>query len=245
MSQAARLRRRAAETIVAEGSMPATCPWPGHADELCDADARTEADGQHRCAGCGGELVDRGHLHVAVQAGHHSPASFPGTPSKPAGRGVHAPTQSLEVDFKSMPDLLDIGEVAHRSGMAASALRFYEREEIIASVDRKGLRRQFAPDVLTTLAVVAMCRQAGFWLEEIKELLATEGRPEWKSFAAHKRDELRAQAEHLGALAEQLDHALECPSRNVFECEHFRAALDGALPVASCATFGASGAKPR
>jgi DNA-binding transcriptional MerR regulator len=140
-------------------------------------------------------------------------------------------TQSLEVRFKSMADLLDIGEVAARSGMAASALRFYEREQIIESVDRKGLRRQFRPGVLTTLAVVAMCRQAGFSLEEIKELLATRGRPAWKSFAARKRDELRAQADHLGALADQLDHALACPSRNVFDCEHFRAALDEALPL--------------
>jgi DNA-binding transcriptional MerR regulator len=140
-------------------------------------------------------------------------------------------TQSLEVSFKSMPGLLDIGEVAARSGMAASALRFYEHEEIIASVDRKGLRRQFRPDVLITLAVVAMCRRAGFSLEEIKELLATGGGPAWKAFAARKRDELRAQAEHLGALADQLDHALRCASRNVFDCEHFRAALDGALPA--------------
>ncbi len=130
-----------------------------------------------------------------------------------------------------MPGLLDIGEVAARSGMAASALRFYEREEIIASVDRKGLRRQFPPDVLTTLAVVAICRQAGFSLEEIKELLATGGRSSWKSFAARERDELRARAEHLGALADRLDHALQCPSRNVFDCEHFRSALDAALPV--------------
>ncbi len=146
-------------------------------------------------------------------------------------------SQSLEVDFKSMPslplrpDLLDIGEVATRSGMAASTLRFYEREQIIESVDRKGLRRQFRPDVLTTLAVVAMCRQAGFSLEEIKELLATGGRPRWKSFAARKRDELRAQAKHLDTMADQLDHALRCPSRNVFDCEHFQAALDEALPA--------------
>lgn len=128
-------------------------------------------------------------------------------------------------------DLLDIGDVAVRSGMAASTLRFYERERLIESVDRKGLRRQFRPDVLTTLAVVAMCRRAGFSLDEIKALLATGGRPQWKSFAARKRDELRAQAEHLDAIADQLDHALRCPSRNVFDCEHFRAALDEALPV--------------
>jgi len=129
------------------------------------------------------------------------------------------------------PGLLDIGEVAARSGMAASALRFYEREQIIASVDRKGLRRQFGSEVLTTLGVVAMCRRAGFTLGEIKELLATGGRPTWKAFVAHKRDELRAQAEHLGRIAEQLDHALDCPSANVFDCEHFKAALHDALPM--------------
>jgi DNA-binding transcriptional MerR regulator len=127
--------------------------------------------------------------------------------------------------------LLDIGEVATRSGMAASALRFYEREQIIASVDRKGLRRQFSPEVLTTLGVVAMCRRAGFTLEEIKALLATGGRPTWKDFVAQKRDELRAQAEHLGTIADRLDHALDCPSPNVFDCEHFRAALHEALPI--------------
>jgi DNA-binding transcriptional MerR regulator len=160
-------------------------------------------------------------------------------------------TQPLEVDFKSMRTselssdldlesdagtdgevaLLDIGEVAARSGMAPSALRYYESEQIIASVDRKGLRRQFQPDVLTTLAVVAMCREAGFTLEEIKLVLATGGGPSWKSFAAHKRDQLRARAEHLGTVADQLDHALRCPSPNVFDCEHFRAALAAALPV--------------
>jgi DNA-binding transcriptional MerR regulator len=129
-----------------------------------------------------------------------------------------------------MEELLDIGEVAARTGLAASALRFYEREQIIESADRKGLRRQYGPEVLDTLAVVAMCRRAGFSLSEIKQLLATGGRSEWKTFAARKRDELRAQVAHLDSIAEQLDHALRCPSANVFDCEHFRARLQEALP---------------
>jgi DNA-binding transcriptional MerR regulator len=139
-------------------------------------------------------------------------------------------TPSLEVRFKSMEGLLDIGEVSARSGLAASALRFYEREQIIVSADRKGLRRQFRPDVLTTLAVVSMCRRAGFTLDEIKALLATSGRPAWKAFAAAKRDELRAQSARLSAVADQLDHALGCPSRSVFDCEHFTAAFDETPP---------------
>ena len=134
-------------------------------------------------------------------------------------------------DEAAVGGLLDIGEVASRTGMAPSALRYYESEGIIASVERKGLRRQFQPEIVTTLAVVAMCRRAGFTLEEIKLVLATGGGPSWKVFAERKRDELRGQADHLGTIADQLDHALRCPSPNVFDCEHFRASLADALPV--------------
>lgn len=137
-----------------------------------------------------------------------------------------------------MGKLLDIGEVASRSGMAASTLRYYEREGIVASADRNGLRRQFAIEVLDTLAIVAMCQRAGFTLAEIKTLLATGGDRAWKDLAARKRDELRDQIRHLTTIADQLDHALRCPSPNVFDCEHFRAALHQALPF----TRGKTGA---
>jgi DNA-binding transcriptional MerR regulator len=130
-----------------------------------------------------------------------------------------------------MDGQLDIGEVAARSGMAASALRYYEREDLITSTARKGLRRQYSSDVMTTLAVIALCRRAGFTLQEIKALLDTGGETPWKTLAARKRDELRARAAHLGTVADQLDHALGCPSPNVFDCEHFRSALREALPV--------------
>ena len=130
-----------------------------------------------------------------------------------------------------MAELLDIGEVAVRTGMAPSTLRYYEREGIVASAQqRKGLRRQYRPEVLETLAVVALCQQAGFSLSEIKALLATGGERSWKTIAARKRDELRGQIRHLVALADYLDHALGCPSPNLFDCEHFRSALRDVLP---------------
>jgi DNA-binding transcriptional MerR regulator len=130
-----------------------------------------------------------------------------------------------------MSDLLDIGEVALRSGMAASTLRYYERQGIITSVERKGLRRQYQPAVLDTLAMVALFQRAGFNLAEIKALLATGGDAKWKVLAAQKRDDLRGKAGHLLLLAEQIDHALGCKSANAFDCEHFQAALRRALPV--------------
>jgi DNA-binding transcriptional MerR regulator len=131
-----------------------------------------------------------------------------------------------------MADLLDIGDVATRSGMPPSTLRYYEREGLIESAERKGLRRQYDAGVLDTLAVVALCRQAGFSLAEIQRLLATGGDPGWKDLAARKRDELRARVEHLATVADRLDHAMTCPSSNLFECGHFKAALQEALPIA-------------
>lgn len=124
-----------------------------------------------------------------------------------------------------MPRLLDIGEVAALSGMPASTLRYYERGGIVASVARKGLRRQYLPEVLETLAVVALCRRTGFNLSEIKELLATGGRPPVRALAAQKRDQLREQARRLTLLADLIDHFVDCPSANAFECEHLQHVL--------------------
>ncbi len=66
-------------------------------------------------------------------------------------------------------------------------------------------------------------------------LLATGGDPSWKPLVRRKRDELRSQVRHLTTTADQLDHALLCPSANVFDCEHFQGALRHALPVTDVA----------
>ena len=72
---------------------------------------------------------------------------------------------------------LDITEVAQRSGVAASTLRFYEQKGLIASIGRRGLRRQFAPGVLERLAVIALLgRPSGFSLKEIASMFAPDGR---------------------------------------------------------------------
>ena len=64
---------------------------------------------------------------------------------------------------------MDISEVAQRSGVPASTLRFYEEKGLIASVGRRGLRRVFTADVLERLALIALGRAAGFTLDEISQ----------------------------------------------------------------------------
>lgn len=72
---------------------------------------------------------------------------------------------------------MDITEVARRSGLPASTLRFYEEKGLIASIGRRGLRRVFDPNVLERLALITLGRTAGFSLDEIALMFAPDGRP--------------------------------------------------------------------
>jgi DNA-binding transcriptional MerR regulator len=71
---------------------------------------------------------------------------------------------------------LDITEVARRSGLPASTLRYYEEKRLIASTGRRGLRRTFDPKVLERLALIALGGAAGFSLDEIAHMFAPDGR---------------------------------------------------------------------
>src|SRR5689334_25146748 len=83
----------------------------------------------------------------------------------------------VEVDLRSRGWRMDITEVARRSGVPPSTLRFYEEKGLIASVGRRGLRRLFGPGVLERLALIALGRKAGFTLDEIGRMFAPDGRP--------------------------------------------------------------------
>lgn len=131
--------------------------------------------------------------------------------------------------------MLDIAEVAKRSGLPASTLRFYEEKGLIASVGRRGLRRLFEASVLERLALIGLGRMAGFSLEQIGGMFGADGRPQIAREAlAAKADELDATILRLSAMREGLRHAADCPAPSHMECPHFRRILrlaqDGELP---------------
>lgn len=117
----------------------------------------------------------------------------------------------------------DIAEVARRSGVPASTLRFYEEKGLIASVGRRGARRLFDPAVLERLALIALGRAAGFSLDEIARMFAPDGRPriERERLTA-KADELDRRIQRLAAMRDGLRHAAACPAPSPMECDHFR-----------------------
>ena len=71
-----------------------------------------------------------------------------------------------------MASLLTIGEVSERSGVAPSALRFYESRGLISSVRTTGNQRRFRRDVLRRVAIIQAANQVGLSLQEIGGCLA-------------------------------------------------------------------------
>jgi len=124
---------------------------------------------------------------------------------------------------------MDITEVAQRSGLPASTLRFYEAKGLIASIGRRGLRRVFDPGVLERLALIALGRAAGFSLEEIALLFGPDGRPciDRQRLAA-KADELDSTIRELSAMRDSLRHAAACPAPSHMACPTFRRFLRAA-----------------
>ena len=129
---------------------------------------------------------------------------------------------------------MDIADVAKRTGVPASTLRFYERKGLISSTSPPGARRQFAPTVLDQLAVIALGQAGGLSLDEIHAMLSPQGEPLVdRQVLAAKADEIDATIRQLQAISRGLRHAAACSAPSHAECPTFqrllKAAAAGAL----------------
>lgn len=125
--------------------------------------------------------------------------------------------------------LIDIGEVARRSGLTTATLRYYEAQGLISSCARHGLRRQYQSQVLQQLAMIALGRTAGFSLAEIRQMFGDDGALEVDRQAlASKADELDRSIRRLTMLREGLRHAAQCPAPRHMDCPKFQRILRAA-----------------
>lgn len=126
-----------------------------------------------------------------------------------------------------MKKILDIGEVARRSGLPPSTLRFYEEKGLIYSIGRTGLRRLFDHRVLERLDFIAMGQIAGFQLEEIAAMFAKNGRLKVdRKLLLEKASELEINIKQLGAIRNTLEHVAHCSATDHLECPKFLRLLD-------------------
>ncbi|MFF4624859.1 MerR family transcriptional regulator [Nonomuraea jabiensis] len=127
--------------------------------------------------------------------------------------------------------LIDIGEVARQSGLAASALRFYERKGLIQAEGRNGLRRAYRPETLERLALITCARDAGFTLSEIAEFLrARPSDARLRERMAAKEREVSERVAQLTRLRDSLRHAVTCDHDPLVECPEFKQAV-GRVPL--------------
>ncbi|MDT4964921.1 MAG: MerR family transcriptional regulator, redox-sensitive transcriptional activator SoxR [Pseudonocardiales bacterium] len=135
-------------------------------------------------------------------------------------------------------DLLTVSEVAHRSGFAASALRFYEREGLLSATRTSGGQRRYQRNVLRRLAFIRAARNVGLSLEEVAEALATlpdrrnPTRADWTRLSRSWRGRLDDQIAALSKLRDGLDSCIGCGCLSLKTCAMSnpgdRAAMAGA-----------------
>ncbi|MBU1310871.1 MAG: helix-turn-helix domain-containing protein [Gammaproteobacteria bacterium] len=121
---------------------------------------------------------------------------------------------------------MDIAEVAKRSGVPASALRYYEEKGLIRSIGRQGIRRVFHDNVLERLALIALGQAAGFTLAELAPMLGEKGQPDIdRTLLLSKADELDNTIAQLSAMRDGLRHAAVCSAPSHLQCPKFRRLL--------------------
>jgi len=118
---------------------------------------------------------------------------------------------------------LRIGEVAARSGLATSAIRFYEAERLIPKPDRRNGQRVYPEAVLDQLALIDLAKRAGFTVAEIKQLVAGFARrappgERWRALARSKRAELDRRIAEAEAMKAVLERVTRCRCPTVEDC---------------------------
>ena len=120
---------------------------------------------------------------------------------------------------------LTIGELSARSGVASSALRFYEAQGLISARRTSGNQRRYDRSILRRIALIQAGRAAGVPLERIRVALETlpsgrtPTRRDWERLSRGWRDELDRQIEVLQALRSRLTTCIGCGCLSIDKCD--------------------------
>jgi MerR family transcriptional regulator, redox-sensitive transcriptional activator SoxR len=137
------------------------------------------------------------------------------------------------------PDQLTIGELATRSGVATSALRYYEAIGLITGVRTAANHRRYSRATLRVVALIRVAQGLGLSLEEIQQALATIASApptmaDWERLSLTWRDGLTARIDQLTQLRDELTSCIGCGCLSLERCALYnpgdRAARRGAGP---------------
>jgi MerR family redox-sensitive transcriptional activator SoxR len=121
-------------------------------------------------------------------------------------------------------DLLTIGELAARSGVSTSALRFYDSQGLITATRTAGNQRRYQRAMLRRVSFVRSAQRVGLTLEEIKAALATlpQSRTptvaDWERLSKQWRERLDERIRELEALRDRLTACIGCGCLSLKRC---------------------------
>lgn len=127
--------------------------------------------------------------------------------------------------------LLTIGELAERTGVATSALRYYEEIGLMPRARRVSGQRRYGDAAVRDVAMILLLRDTGFSLNEIATLVGTRTRDPgaWRNLAQKKLVELDELVARTGTARDALEHALRCRHRHLSECPNFQGVVAAKL----------------
>ena len=126
-------------------------------------------------------------------------------------------------------DGMSIGEVARLSGVAPSAIRYYESLQLLPEPARSGGKRRYDASILDWLALIALAREAGFTMAEIRQLVTgfapgTAPAKRWQALATRKLAEIEAAVARAERMRAVLQLALACGCLRLEDCGRLLAA---------------------
>jgi DNA-binding transcriptional MerR regulator len=127
--------------------------------------------------------------------------------------------------------LLTIGELSERTGVAPSALRYYEELGLMPPALRASGKRRYGESAVQLVGVILFLRDLGFSLAEMKTLIVSRSRSadEWRELARNKLAELEKSVERAQAARLAIQHALRCKHENLLDCPIFAGVLAARL----------------
>ncbi|MEU7769566.1 MerR family transcriptional regulator [Nocardia sp. NPDC049190] len=130
-----------------------------------------------------------------------------------------------------MSDQLTIGALARRTGVSASALRYWEELGLLPPPARAAGQRRYPPAAVELVGVVVALQNVGFTLREIKafiesRLLAEAG---WRELYQRKLTELDQRIAQALAARTAIAHGLACPHKDIVECPNFTSGVTALL----------------
>ncbi|KAB8194775.1 MerR family transcriptional regulator [Nonomuraea phyllanthi] len=136
-----------------------------------------------------------------------------------------------------MSEQLTIGELASRTGVATSALRYWEELGLLPAPARVSGQRRYPPSAVELVGLVVVLRNVGFTLREVKAFLASRS-PDgdsWRELYRRKLAELDQRIAQAQVARTAIAHGLACPHEDVFECPNFAGGIAALLEGCSLA----------